>query len=1121
MTRAILILWGVNVLFNALSATALPYSETIFNIAEQQPSSNNEIAVTGRVVDKNNSPLAGVNVMVMNKVDAPKGSATEYTYLFVKGVTTDHQGEYKIDVPKGHTLCFSYIGFVTEYIDVGDRTKIDVILSEDAEVLDEFVVTGYERIDRRESASSVFTIKGDDILKGNVMSVDQMLQGKIPGMSVLLTSGEPSAAPKIRIRGNATISGNKAPVWVVDGVIVEPAIPLTATDINSEDAEYLIGNAISGLNPQDIESITVLKDASATAIYGVKAANGVIVVTTKGGKKGRPSISYTGGLSINQSPSYNHFDRMNSQERIILSREIVEQGVRYPFTPTGDTYEGVLRQLHLRNIDQAQFKEKIMELQTRNTDWYNILFRTAIDHSHNVSISGGGDKANYYFSAGYNNNLGAAIKSSSERFTALAKLDFGIGERVDIQLKFDLSTTDNLGYHISINPHQYAYRTTRTLSPYIDGDKSKYAYYQRGYDLLDYNILNEMDKTGRRGKINTYNVLFNARVKLLQSLDWQATISYNNSTTSQRDWAEEQSYSIASQRGYNYRQFKETDLQYKESAIPYGGILTQSNTTRRGYTARTTLNFRQTFANEHIIQSMAGLELRSNKYTGVTSTGYGWVPTFGERFMPVYTDRFILNVVKVGTLNPVNTNKITQVASYFATLAYSYGHKYTLNANIRSDGSNKFGSNPKYRWLPTWSVAGKWVISEENWMMGMTWVDLLALRASYGIQGNIHEDSSPELVVRVENKDPYSGLDRTSIYRLPNPDLRWEKTHSWNVAIDYGFWDNRIRGSFDFYRKNTSDLIYSKKVATSNGVGAMTINSGSMKNYGFEGFISADLIRGQLFDWRISVNFARNVNEVVRADDSIYSKREEVNQLLYGERAVEGKPLGAVYAFRFAGLSPDNGYALFYSKDGRKVHFADPQMLELVYVGSLFPTLSGGFDTQLTYNKRLSLNLGFSYSLGGIRRLPNIYENSSSALNPLSNVSKSIANRWKKPGDETITDIPAIYDRDLASELVRVPELVALEEVGAYKYENPNTLYNMSDALVVNANYLRLRTVALSYAFSPKMNERLRLSAFVIRLQANNLYVWANKRWNGLDPETPQAAIPILPSYTFNINMTF
>lgn len=1061
--------------------------------------------VTGRVLDRSGLPLPGVTVSVEGETG--------------KTITTNIKGYFTIlglKQEKAPVLRFSYIGFETKTMKADFKNTMFVILDEEAKDIDEVVITGYQVMDKRESASSVFSVKAKDIMLNNAMSVDQMLQGKIPGMSVMTTSGEPSSTPKIRIRGNATINGNKAPVWVVDGVIVESAVPFTASDLNSEDAQYLIGNAIAGINPQDIETITVLKDASATAIYGVKAANGVIVVTTKRGKTGKAIVSYTGSLSLNQRPSYSNFDRMDAGERMQLSREIVSLGYRYPRIPSGDSYEGTLQRLYKKELTQQEFADRIAYIQNRNTDWYKEIFRNSVNNIHNINVSGGGLNSDYYFSVGFNDNLGATKASHSQRLTALAKLNVKINKRVDVGGKISYNTNTNYGYYPSVNPHMYAYKTSRTLAPY--NEDGSYFMYDKGFGY-QYNFLKEQDLTGQKGQTHSFEGVFDLNVKLFDGLSYQGVFSYQNTNSSQRSWAEEESYAIAEIRGYDYHLYDESSDKYQRSVLPFGGILNQNNINQIGYTVRNTLNYKQVFKELHAVHAMGGIELRSNEYKGVSSTGYGWIPEFGEKFMPIYTDQFVSNYVKRGYLNPRNTNTVTRIASYFGTFSYSYNFKYTLNANIRSDGSNKFGSNPEYRWLPTWSVAGKWAVAQEKFMKPLKWVNRFDIRASYGIQGNIHDDSTPNLIVEILNRDGVSQLDMSRIYRLPNPDLRWEKTKTWDVAADFSLLNDRVKGSLEIFNKHTSDLIHTKSVPSSNGRSTLSINSGRMLNRGFEGFLNVDVIRSKMFDWSVGMNFSHNYNEITRANNDIYSEREKVTMMLNGEMAIEGEPIGSLYAYRFAGLSPENGYPLFYAKDGKKVHVGEPQLMELVNCGSIFPKIYGGFDTQFTYKKTLSLSLGFTYNVGGMKRLPNAYEDLNAVFDPLQNVSRDLTNRWKKPGDELHTTIPTIYDRDVVSSFIHNEDVTAITK-GSIDYLYPTELYNLSDERVVKTNFLRLRSMAVSYILPHALIRKVNLKSCMVRLQATNLHVWTSKKWRGLDPETPVASVPVLPTYTLSVNVT-
>ncbi|MEQ2976297.1 SusC/RagA family TonB-linked outer membrane protein [Butyricimonas faecihominis] len=1066
--------------------------------------------VKGKVVDTDGLPLPGVSVVV-------EGTT--------RGVASDVDGLFQIMIENkvGQKLLFSFVGMEQKVITWQGQDSLHVVMKYSTVDMDEVVVTGYQTVNRRESASAVSVVKTEEIYMAGAASIDQMLQGQIPGLMVINTSGEPSATPKIRIRGTSTINGNKAPVWVVDGVILEQDVPITASDLNSEDAEYLVGNAIAGISPQDIESITVLKDASATAIYGVKAANGVIVLTTKKGKIGKPTVSYHGEMVVNQRPSYRNFDLMNSSERMTLSKEVIEDGLKYGSNISldpNDSYEGLVNELVNRRITHAEFSELAMAMAKRNTDWFDILFRNAVTHNHTLSVQGGNEQTRYYFSAGYNNNQGAAQGSLSERFTTLAKVDVNLGEYVNFMTKIDYSTTKNDGYTVGVNPFSYAYKTSRTLSPY-EADGS-YHMYKQG-SAYEYNILKELDETGQTAKTNDFNALLNLNVKLIKNISYQGTFSFHNSTTEQKDWQTEESNAVARIRGYNYKEYDETEDKYWESSLPYGGILTSKNTTKTGYTVRNALNYVAVFGDVHDINIYVGSELRGNKYGGTSVTGYGWTPEFGERFMPIYTDRFTQNYAAKGKLLPTNTNTISRVASFFGTASYTYANRYVLNFNIRSDGANKFGSNPKYRWLPTWSVAGKWTLTNESFLSAFADKGhFVSIRGSYGVQGNIHDDSTPNLILEIGDRNETSTLEQSTIYRLPNPDLRWEKTSSWNVAVDFSFWSGRLSGSVDVYKKHTDDLIIDKIVAASNGKQHLFINAGEMNNTGVEGNLSVGLLRSKLFDWNFNVNFGRNTNEVILANDNLYNDLEKITEMLNGNLAIEGEKLGMMYSFAYAGLSADNGYPLFYGQDGKKYHGGDPTMMKLVKSGSINPDLSGGFDTQLTFKKRLSLSIGFAYSIGGVKRLPAVYDDNSKVFDPLANVSTDWKKRWRKSGDELKTDIPALYNSEFANNF-RYEGLMNYvdDEDGRRAVEQCTYYYDKSDHRVAKADYLRLRLIGLSYAMPGELAKKIGASSMMLRFQATNLHVWASKKWQGLDPETPDANIPVLPAYSFGINVSF
>jgi TonB-linked SusC/RagA family outer membrane protein len=1102
------------VLDELISGTNLTYrieKDMILIKASRQQTKPKYKVIFGQVVDESGSPLPGVSVKIVGHPG---------------GAQTDARGHFAVNVgtPSGKiVLRFSYVGMISQNAEYRGR-DLRIVMHEDSNVMDEVVVTGYQTMSKRESASAISSVKAADIMVTGLGSIDQMLQGTIPGLAVMNTSGEPSATPKIRIRGNATINGNKSPVWVVDGVIVEQDVPFTASDINSDDAQYLVGSAISGVNPQDIETITVLKDASATAIYGVKAANGVIVVTTKKGRSGRPYLTYNGGLTLNTRPSYDNYELMNSKERVEFSKMMVDNGYTFGRTPYGETYEAAYEQLLNKNITLGEFKDKVNTLQSRNTDWFGALFRNNVTNTHSIDISGGSDRVKYYMSAGYSDIEGSARTSNSRKFTTLAKVTADINKHINFMAKIGYTNTSNRGYDASINPFHYAYNQSRTIPVYND-DGSYYMTYTSagtlGTNNLGYNVLKELEETGQSSKMNDFYSLLQLNVKFTDYLKYEGTFSWNNSTTDTRDWATEQSNYVSKIRGYEYGAYTAYDKAYWDSNLPYGGILSQGSTTHMGYTIRNQVNFNKMFGDVHSVNLIAGIEARRNAYKGHSVTGYGWSPDFGEVFNPVMTTGFKSSYLESGSTLPSNTNSFTQVASYYGIASYAYADRYIFNFNIRSDGSNKFGSDPKYRWLPTYSFALKWNLVNEPFMKKYkSWVDDLAFRGSYGIQGNINVDNSPYLIVTTGGRDAVLGLPISYIRRLPNPDLRWEKTYSWDAAIDFSFLKGRIRGGLDLYGKRTKDLIMTMEVASSNGTGSLYYNAGKMTNKGYEGFINVGLYKDKDWDWRFGVNFSHNINKITYANPEKLSDYNVINQMLSGSLAVKGAPIGSLYSFRYAGLNQDNGYPMSYTKDGKKVIEGNWLNMELVRSGSIFPKLTGGFDTEIRY-QQLSLGLNFTYSFGSVARLPNYYE-SGSYIDPLTNLSTDWLKCWKKSGDDTVYPVPYNYE---ALNNYFATETGAQyygydKNVSGARHIYPYTLYNYSDIRVAKADFLKLKMVSLSYRFKSEWLQTLHLSNLMLRAQVTNLFTIANKKWNGLDPET-RTGIPMVRTYSMSVNVSF
>jgi len=414
-------------------------------------------------------------------------------------------------------------------------------------------------------------------------------------------------------------------------------------------------------------------------------------------------------------------------------------------------------------------------------------------------------------------------------------------------------------------------------------------------------------------------------------------------------------------------------------------------------------------------------------------------------------------------------------------------------------------------------------MDNENFIRNINFINALALRVSYGVQGNIHDQLTPDLIVRVGNRDSRSGGDIYHIDRLPNPELRWERSSSWNGGLDFTILNRRLRGSVDAYYRFTEDLITNRTVATNTGRSGLAYNAGEMINRGIEGSIQYTVIDNKTWIFRFGANFGRNVNYVALADGDAYSNREQLDRLLRGDLAVEGAPVGAMYSFRFAGLSAENGYALYYADDGTKLgHMGVPEMFDLVYSGSTFPTLFGGFDFNVDYKRRLTLTLGFTYNLGNVKRLPSVFEGAQHALDPQRNFSVKHFDRWKNPGDERYTNLPVLYNQDVVSRSIYgTPFNIRPDGDDVRNIQYPIYFYDRSDLQVARADFLKFRSIRLAYTLPKNITTKLRLSDIRMNFQVNNIFTIADKKWAGVDPESASARVPNLPTYTTGIAITF
>ncbi len=575
--------------------------------------------ITGTVVDAEGEPLPGASVF--EKKDTKHGTVTDIDGKF--RLSTRGKSSVQIVV--------QFVGMKRHEVTWNGK-PLHIVMEQDANQFDDVVVTGYQVIDKRASTSAITSIKAEDILRPDAMSIDQMLEGQVPDLMYMSNSGEAGVAPKIRIRGTSSIIGNREPLWVVDGIVVKDPVAISPDELNDPDYVNRIGNAIAGLNPQDIERLDVLKDASATALYGTKAANGVIVITTKRGKEGAPQIRYSNNFTWKLRPRYSDrsVDVLNSKERIQLSRDLFNQHYVYDSGNTLVGFEYLMDELINGRINKSQFDEQLAWFETVNTDWFDLLTHDSFSQQHTLTLSGGGSRSAYYASLGFTDNDDIVKGTTNRRYNAMINLDVNFAKWLTAAFSLKGNVSEREYYQSSIAPIQYAYRTSRVIPAYTGNDGQYYFYEQKEFqkNSYNYNILNELDNSGVDQDGNSLTFDANFRFHVTDWLSANAIFSYTASNTTINSLWGAQTYYAAKLRNSEYG-----EAAPEWSSMPQGGELTHSTTDQRNWTARLQLDWNKYFNDdEHNFSGGIGFEASSNNYKGYSNTTRGYFPERGMSF---------------------------------------------------------------------------------------------------------------------------------------------------------------------------------------------------------------------------------------------------------------------------------------------------------------------------------------------------------------------------------------------------------------------------------------------------------------------------------------------------------
>lgn len=903
--------------------------------AVSQPGSRKK-RVTGVVKDVMGEPLIGANVV-------EKGRSTN-------GVITDFNGKFTLEVDESASLVVSYIGYLAQDIPTKGKGDFHIILKEDTNTLDEVVVTGYGDFKKATYTGSASVLTTEKLEALPVVSVGQMIESNIPGISVVAgTSSQPGAKTTLRVRGVASMNASTEPLYVLDGV------PIPSYDLSNFTSMSEAGGMgfIETLNPADIESITVLKDAASASLYGAKGANGVVLITTKKGKEGKLRVNMAAKYGITDF-AYTYRPLMGGEER----RKLIHEGL-VNFQLDKGVSEQEAQQYADANIDQYAKR-----LPQGYSDWESALFKTGYQQDYNLSASAGNQNSSFIGSLGYTKQTGVSLNSEMERFTGRVdasnkykKVEFGMNASFSWTKNVHLPEGKFYGSAI------YASKVNLTPSTPIYNEDGTYASGYRennGYNpILEAEVNDYYARTVRAmgtAKI-AYNVWDNLKVSSVFTVDYSLTKDFFFQSPDGRDGA------------------------------TYQGRGRMQMTDRIRYTSQNNLTYSKTFG-KHSVSAVTAFEVMKYDYEDL----YAAKKTYGQD----------INTSLGNAADPIDADQKLQedaLMSYVASVNYSYDDKYYASFSFRRDGSSRL--SPDTRWGNFWSLSASWRLSQERFMQPLKSVlSELKLRASYGVNGNL-PSSYYGYQSTYTTGAFYSGKPSPWESTLGNEELTWEKNYALNLGLDIGLF-SRVNVSLDWYTRTTKDLLMSKQLNSISGFSSLLTNVGQMRNTGVELEVRSNNIKTKDFSWTTAFNLSHNKNKILKlADLPWFVDGRYVRK--------EGYPFNTIYLREYAGVDPETGSALYYDnqqdENGNytKNKVTDPGQASPIPLKDITPTISGGFMNTFNY-KFIDLSFNLSYSFGGYS-----YDNASYILQDdgysvISNKSTEQRRRWQKPGD--ITDVP-------------------------------------------------------------------------------------------------------------------
>ncbi len=950
------------------------------------------------------------------------------------GAAAGADGTYSITVPSGNSvLIFSFVGYKTTEIAVEGRAVVNCELAPDATALDDVVVVAYGSAKREAVTGSVTSVKGETLASAPVTSVDKALSGKLAGVQITAASGQPGAASQIRIRGNSSINASNTPLWVVDGI---PVISGGTSEMTNTS------NGIATINPNDIESITVLKDAAAAAVYGSRAANGVILVTTKSGKAGKAQFDARVKFGASWLQSDSGFRMMNPEELLTYQRDAAVNAGHDPDNPASPYY----RPMSL--------------LSGELTNWMNHFTRPGIMQEYEISARGGNNKGTYFSSVSYHKNEGVFYGIDYSKLQARVNADYKLLDNLETGVRVNLAYTDQNDVPMQSLYYSNAAWAGLTMLPWIP----KY------------------DENGNHNVNIPSNSYTNPRATAMYDDQWSK--SYKLNGTMYLRW-EPVKHLVIETRNSAEAAFTQ-DRRYWNPLSDGSGSDATLQATKSQYvnlTTSNTINYSNVFGGYHSLRVLAGQEANSYRY----EYSYVYAPGVDPQ-IPYQNTAPQANVEsEVGFSNEA-------MLSFFGIADYNYDNRYFVQATIREDGSSLFGS--KNKWGLFWSASASWNISNEKWMDSTdSWLDLLKVRASYGLNGN--NGIAPYRAYGVYATTQYNGGVGMRPSTPANDYLSWEKNSTWNVGLDFGFLGNRLRGNIDVYERTTKDMLLDVKVPQTTGFSTNFMNAGSMKNTGVELQLDGDIISSNDFLWTVGFNIAHNKTKIldlaVDPDENGIEKIEPSSYIHY----VVGKSMYTYYLADYYGVNPANGEALWVTEDGSLTN--EYNKARKYYAGSPEPKILGGFNTTFAW-KGLQLSAFFEFKAGNYVCILNeqSYLNSDGAEMQMNQMASAL-NYWKKPGDVGVNPKP----------------------IAGNSTNSDNAL---SDRWLERGDYLRIKDVTLSYSLPQVALDKLHIKGLRFYVSGLNLFCFNDV--NFWDPEMGvtgggAGVYPLTKSFVGGIELSF